>query len=309
VKYGVFNNNKFYDYPTMKKLIPIIALILSCVSLIGCGSATKDTFKEDANNLVKETKTETSPVAATEAEDKEESSPTTETKEQDNNQEEKKKLVSKNIDSDKSDKKEGKKPKVGTVKELVNGDLMCYVTLVDKKGNEHNVGATFEICADDKKFLNKKVRLVYEMQSVSDCQSAEPCGKTRKESIITKMEVVSEDSEKKSPNRNSKSSNSTTLSNGEWTITLSNANSWNGVNGTGNVNYKGCDANGKCLNLTGGKVTCRDGQCATSWKNGDYIYILEQPITEDGNSTSTLIVNKDTSEVLKATDLKIVPNN
>jgi hypothetical protein len=42
----------------------------------------------------------------------------------------------------------------------------------------------------------------------------------------------------------------------------------------------------------------------TGWKNGDYIYILEQPITEDGNASSTLIVRKGDSEILKATGFK-----
>ncbi len=298
----------------MKKLIATISVILSCISLIGCGSAPKDIVKEDSSNSVKQSQRETSPVATTEQEDKEESSSKSETQENANNKEdqkeEKKKLVRKNLDNNKNTQKDGiKQPRVGTVTKLVNGDLMCYVTLVDKKGIEHNVGASFEICADEKKFVNKKIRAVYKIQSVSDCQSAEPCGKTRKESIITKMEVVSEVTEKKSPSGNSKSSNSQTLSNGEWTITLSNTDSWKGVNGTGNVNYKGCDANGKCLNLQGGKVSCRDGKCVTGWKNEDYIYILEQPITENGNADSTLIVRKDATEVLKATGLKAVSGN
>ncbi len=286
---------------TMKKLIPAIAVILSCVSLIGCGSAPKDTVKEDASNSVTQSQAQTFPVAATEQENKQESA----TQENKNNQEEKKKQVRKNLDKNPK-KTESNQPKVGTVKELVNGDLMCYVTLVDKKGIEHNLGASFDICADEKKFVNKKVRAVYEIQSVNDCESAEPCGKTRKESIITKMEVVSEGAEEKSPSSNSKSGKSQTLSNGEWTITLSNTDSWNGVNGTGNVSYQGCDAKGKCLKLTGGKVSCRDGKCVTGWKNGDYVYILEQPITEDGNSTSTLIVRKDNTEILKTTDLKLL---
>ncbi|MBJ7294778.1 MAG: hypothetical protein JHC73_00270 [Dolichospermum sp.] len=285
----------------MKKLIPAIAVIISCVSLIGCGSAPKDTVKEDASNSVTQSQAQTFPVAATEQENKQESA----TQENKNNQEEKKKQVRKNLDENPK-KTESNQPKVGTVKKLVNGDLMCYVTLVDKKGIEHNVGASFDICADEKKFVNKKVRAVYEIQSVNDCESAEPCGKTRKESIITKMEVVSEGAEEKSPSSNSKSGKSQTLSNGEWTITLSNTDSWNGVNGTGNVSYQGCDAKGKCLKLTGGKVSCRDGKCVTGWKNGDYVYILEQPITEDGNSTSTLIVRKDNTEILKTTDLKLL---
>ena len=294
----------------MKKLIPTISVILSCVSLISCGSAPKDIVKEDSSNSVKQIQRETSPVATTEQEDKEESSLKSETQENANNKGEKKKLVQKNLDNNKNTKKDAdKQPRVGTVTKLVNGDLMCYVTLVDKKGIEHNVGASFEICADEKKFVNKKIRAVYKIQSVSDCESAEPCEKTRNESIITKMEVVSEGSDKKSSNDNSQSSNSQTLSNNDWTITLSNTDSWKGVNGTGDVNYKGCDANGKCLNLTGGKVSCRDGKCVTSWKNGDYVYILEQPITEDGNSASTLTVRKDTTEVLKATGLKFVSGN
>lgn len=293
----------------MKKIIPTIAVIFTCISLIGCGNTPKETIKEDTSNTVKHSQRETSPVLATQTEDEEESSPKTEIKEEENNPESQKTLVPKNVDSNKSEKKEGKKPKIGTVKKLVNGDLMCYVTLVDKKGTEHNLGATFEICEQDKKFVDKKVRLVYETQSVNDCESAEPCGKTRQESLITKMEVISEDGEKESPSDTSKSSNSQTLSNGEWTITLSNTDSWTGVNGTGDVNYQGCDAKGKCLNLTGGKVTCRDGKCMTLWKNGDYVYILQQPITEKSDVTATLIVREKTTEILKATDLKVLPGN
>jgi hypothetical protein len=298
----------------MKKLMPTIAIILSCVSLIGCGSAPKDTVKEDSSNTVTQSQRETSSEVGEKKEDKQESSSQTETQENATNLEEEKEPVRTNSattrENDNTTKKNTRKqPKVGIVKELVNGDLMCYVTLVDKKGVEHNVGATFEICADEKKVLNKKVRAVYQIQSVSDCQSAEPCGKTRKESIITKMEVVNEGSTEKSPIGNSKSGKSQTLSNGKWTITLSNTDSWNGVNGTGNVSYRGCDANGKCLKLTGGKVSCRDGKCVTGWRNGDYLYILEQPMTEDGNSASSLIVKKDATEVLKATELKVISGN
>ena len=67
---------------TMKKLIPAIAVIISCVSLIGCGSAPKDTVKEDASNSVTQSQAQTSPVAATEQENKQESA----TQENKNNQ-------------------------------------------------------------------------------------------------------------------------------------------------------------------------------------------------------------------------------
>jgi flagellum-specific peptidoglycan hydrolase FlgJ len=106
---------------TMKKLIPAIAVIISCVSLIGCGSAPKDTVKEDASNSVTQSQAQTFPVAATEQENKQESA----TQENKNNQEEKKKQVRKNLDENPK-KTESNQPKVGTVKKLVNGDLMCY---------------------------------------------------------------------------------------------------------------------------------------------------------------------------------------
>ncbi len=81
-------------------------------------------------------------------------------------------------------------PKIGTVKKITNGDLLCYVSLVDEKGKQHELGADFGICGQEKAYLNKKVRLTYGLANVSDCQSAEPCGKTRQEQVIEKMELV-----------------------------------------------------------------------------------------------------------------------
>jgi hypothetical protein len=84
-----------------------------------------------------------------------------------------------------------KRPTIATVKSMTNGDIMCYVTLVDKKGKKYKeVGANFEICESEKTFLNKKVRLSYGKVKVNDCQSAEPCGKTRLATLITKMSLV-----------------------------------------------------------------------------------------------------------------------
>ncbi|MEM1167688.1 MAG: hypothetical protein AAGJ08_00980 [Cyanobacteria bacterium P01_H01_bin.35] len=80
--------------------------------------------------------------------------------------------------------------KVGIVQELVTGDLMCYATLIDENGKEHYAGASFEICADQDYYLNKKVKLTYQEVNINDCQSSEPCGKTRKEWIISKMKII-----------------------------------------------------------------------------------------------------------------------
>lgn len=206
------------------------------------------------------------------------------------------------IKTDNTNKASVKKPTVGTVKSMVNGDIMCYVKLLDENKTEYNLGASFEICAKQKTFLNKKVRLTYQQVAVNDCRSAEPCGKTRQESLITKMELIAEKPES--------SSNSQTLSNGKWTITIGNRNSWSGVNGTGNLTYRGCDEKGKCINLTGGKVTSRDGKVFMGWRNGEYFYIVEQTITEeDSKSSTTLIVRKDSTVIMTATGFKVVPSN
>lgn len=77
-----------------------------------------------------------------------------------------------------------------TVKDLVNGDLMCYATLIDDNGEEKTIGASFEICEQQDLYLDKKVKLSYELANVNDCQSNEPCGKTRQELIIIMMEVI-----------------------------------------------------------------------------------------------------------------------
>jgi hypothetical protein len=101
-----------------------------------------------------------------------------------------------------------------------------------------------------------------------------------------------------------------TYSNGKWTITIGNYNSWDGVNNTGNLTYKGCDDQGNCIELTGGKVSCRGGQCVTGWVNGEYRYIWSSPITEDGASGSpTLMVRQGDREILNATGFKALPNS
>jgi hypothetical protein len=80
-------------------------------------------------------------------------------------------------------------PKSGTVLTITNGDLMCYVELRDLKGKKHNLGATFELCEQPNKFLNRRVQLTYKRMKVNDCQSAEPCGKTRWENLVVKLKV------------------------------------------------------------------------------------------------------------------------
>jgi hypothetical protein len=80
-------------------------------------------------------------------------------------------------------------PTSGKVLQLTSGDLMCYVNLIDARGKKHTIGAIFEIC-EQSQFLNQQVQLTYKPTKVNDCQSAEPCGKTKIENAIVKMKLV-----------------------------------------------------------------------------------------------------------------------
>ncbi|MBF2064504.1 MAG: hypothetical protein IGS39_08795 [Calothrix sp. C42_A2020_038] len=83
------------------------------------------------------------------------------------------------------------RPTVARVTQLSNGDLACYITLVDSKGKKHNsIVGGFDFCAKPKTYLNKRVRLTYGQMRINDCQSAEPCGKTRVVTGIRKMQVI-----------------------------------------------------------------------------------------------------------------------
>jgi hypothetical protein len=80
-------------------------------------------------------------------------------------------------------------PRSGTVLKMTNGDIMCYIELRDVYGNKRTVGADFDLCDRPKKFLNRKVKLTYGRVKVSDCESAEPCGKTRWETLVVRLKL------------------------------------------------------------------------------------------------------------------------
>lgn len=284
----------------MKKSILTTALLITSLLFAGCNNAQTDNTDnqiESINSEVVSSRGDTTDNSEVDSvnEDRTDNSSTSANKNS-NKTKNPVKNVSTNLVAGKG------QPKIGTIKRIQQGDLACYVSLIDEKGKEHNISADFEICPQKEQFLNKKVKLSYDILNFNDCQSNEPCGKTKKESAIVKMEVID-------GSKSGKSSGDTqTLSNSEWNIKLSNYDSWNGVNNTGNVKYYGCDSKGKCLELTGGKVSCRNGKCVTGWKNGSYSYVIEDLITEDGNNPqgSTLIVRQNGKVILRAEGLKQV---
>jgi len=189
-------------------------------------------------------------------------------------------------------------PEMGIIREIQQGDLMCYITFTDESGKERTEGAIFELCEQPEQYLNRRYRLVYGVHNVNDCTSNEPCGKTRRANLIERLDPVDKTG-------SSSPGDVTVLTNGEWTITVGNGNSWSGVNGTGNLTYQGCNSKQQCLKLQGGKVTCRNGICSTVWRNGRYTYTLNSPITENPSDLpSTLIVAQDGKELQRIFDLK-----
>lgn len=189
-------------------------------------------------------------------------------------------------------------PEIGIIQQIQPGDLMCYITLTDETGKQRQTGSIFELCEQPQQYLQKRVRLVYGIRNVSDCPSNEPCGKTRRTALVTQITPLDQAGRELD-------ADTIVLQNGEWIVTIGNRNSWSGVNNTGNLTYSGCNSQQACIDLTGGKVSCRDGLCATTWKNGDYTYTLASAIT-DGNSRSesTLTVRQNGRVLREITGLK-----
>jgi len=185
-------------------------------------------------------------------------------------------------------------PEIGQILSMQAGDLKCYTTVRDRSGQEFDIGATFEVC-EQEALLNQTVRFVYSEENVADCQSAEPCGRTHRETLISELIPLGESWQ--------------VLSNGTWTVTVGRVETWDGVNNTGNLTYYGCDDEGNCLSLTDGFVVCRDGVCNMSWANGNYAYTLSSELSETGDDPTTLIVWENGNEILRAENMEIVDSN
>jgi hypothetical protein len=80
-------------------------------------------------------------------------------------------------------------PTSGKLIELTNGDLMCYVDIIDFRGKKYTLGADFEIC-NRTRYLNQRVRLTYRKTKVSKCQGNDACGKSIVKNLIVKMDLI-----------------------------------------------------------------------------------------------------------------------
>ena len=95
------------------------------------------------------------------------------------------------------------------------------------------------------------------------------------------------------------------LTNDKLTVSVGNQQSWTGRNGTGNLSYYGCDGD-ECIYLTGGKITCGDGVCRTTWQVRDRAYVLSSPITESLPITEAGVYEKPPATLTIYSDSQIV---
>lgn len=76
-------------------------------------------------------------------------------------------------------------PQTGTLLEVQQGDLSCYFIL---KGEQKPLYASFDLCTQE--LVGRRVRLHYAPASINDCESIEPCGKTRKVQMVMRIEAL-----------------------------------------------------------------------------------------------------------------------
>jgi hypothetical protein len=74
---------------------------------------------------------------------------------------------------------------------LQSGDVACYLTLKDQKGQEFTELAIFEIC-EMTQLVGKRVRMSYRIESVlaDSCQGDPECKDTQKVAIVSTIKVL-----------------------------------------------------------------------------------------------------------------------
>jgi uncharacterized protein YecT (DUF1311 family) len=84
------------------------------------------------------------------------------------------------------------KKTVGTIRELVNGDRACYVTLTDDNGERFDEMAAFTLCERERELRGRRVRLSYELANVlaAECQGNMDCGKSDRVVLIRSVTLL-----------------------------------------------------------------------------------------------------------------------
>lgn len=79
------------------------------------------------------------------------------------------------------------KNKVGTIVEVAQGDISCYLTFKDDTGKTFRESASFDLCED--KWKGQRVQLGYKMANVmaAACQGNMDCKKTDRIALVTTL--------------------------------------------------------------------------------------------------------------------------
>jgi len=82
---------------------------------------------------------------------------------------------------------------VGTVRELVTGDIACYLTYTDGEGRKVEVMADFAVCERPQELLGKRVRLRFGTARVqaASCQGNPDCTATQTVRLVTEVTPLS----------------------------------------------------------------------------------------------------------------------
>ncbi len=80
----------------------------------------------------------------------------------------------------------------GTLTELQNGDVACYLILRDEKGAEFIEMGAFEICSQKPSPVGKRVALKYKMANViaESCQGNPDCKKSDRVALVVSVKVI-----------------------------------------------------------------------------------------------------------------------
>lgn len=147
-------------------------------------------------------------------------------------------------------------PVVGRLVEVSQGDLMCYADILTPDGRtQYGLPASFALCDTGPRHFDLAVRLLYAFQTVADCESAEPCGRTHGLFLIDGVRVLGPGWQHfESP---------------EVRVTL--------TDGSASGGAILCDWTEDCLFVRDGTRTCQEGRCTHRWyreaEDADIVFV------------------------------------
>jgi len=84
------------------------------------------------------------------------------------------------------------KQTTGKLVNLENGDVACYLTLVDARGKQFIEMGEFSLCFQKPSPIGRRVQLTYEFANVlaDECQGNPDCGKSQRVALVTSIRML-----------------------------------------------------------------------------------------------------------------------